>query len=281
MHSNSTMNIRNNNYPNQEYNNKLALECSYLINEIKRKNTSLLLPIYITDKKIYLKDKLLSNKKSHTYLKRKNSIKKLMTRNIHNNILSKNISGENIRIRKHPIIQKDNIYNKVPLTSLYNLPKIRCKDKIRRIKSVIINNNNNINDNPTTQTDNTSGVKKDNKKSNDFLGIENIMRDKFYADTENKLKNKIKTKYFRNDGTIKKEIIFMKKFGIFWKGFIQYCSPIINLKKYKIDYKNKENNINIIDGYINKDKDNQNNNSSKKNKALSLPKIDTSKFKLY
>ena len=278
MHSNSAINIRNNNYPNQEYNNKLALECSYLINEIKRKNTSLLLPIYITDKKIYLKDKLLSNKKSHTYLKRKNSIKKLMTRNIHNNILSKNISGENIRIRKHPIIQKDNIYNKVPLTSLYNLPKIRCKDKIHRIKSVVINNNNN-NDNPTTQTDNTSGGKKDNKKSNDFLGIENIMRDKFYADTENKLKNKIKTKYFRNDGTIKKEIIFMKKFGIFWKGFIQHCSPIINLKKYKIDYKNKENNINIIDGYINND--NQNNNSSKKNKALSLPKIDTSKLKLY
>ena len=277
MHCNSTRNKRSNNYPNLEYNNKLDLQSSYLINEIKRKNTSLLIPIYITNKKIYIKNKLLTNKNSHTYLKGKDNIKKLISRNIHKNILPKNLSEDNIHIRKTPLIEKDsNIYNKVPFSSLYNLASLNSKNKNNHNKSAIVSNNNYKS---ILQADNTKG--RNDKKNNAFFGLENFMKEKFYADTENKLKNKIESRSFRNDEMIKEKIIFMKKFGIFWKGLIQYCMPIIKLKKYKIDYKNKNkgNNINIINGYMYKN--NQNINSSNKNKALSLPKIDSSKFKFY
>ena len=68
----------------------------------------------------------------------------------------------------------------------------------------------------------------------------------------------------------------MKKFGIFWKGFIQYCTPIIRSKIYKIDNenKNKENNINSKDENTNNNINNRNNiKYIKKIKSLSLPKI--------
>ena len=293
---NNTLIDAKSNSNNTEINNKLALECSYLINEIKRKNSSLLLPIFITNKKIYLKDKLLSTKKCNFNYKNKNSIKQLICRNIQKKNYLKNLSVDNI-LPKKININKSN--DKISLTSLYKLPKLKYNKKINKSKSAVIlhsnNNNNSINFN---NFENQKLQQKEEKvgklkKKNNFLGIENFMKEKFYSDTENKLRNNIQTKYFRNDWMIKDKIIFLKKFGIFWRGFIQYCTPIIKLKKYQLDFLNKKQNYND-DTDLNYDNNNNriihNNrylyNSDENSKAVetvkshSLPKIDPSRRKV-
>ena len=290
MQNNSLLTTKTNN--NTEFNNKLALECSYLINEIKRKNSSLLLPIFITNKKIYLKDKLLSTKKCHFNYKNKNSIKRLISRNIQKKNYHKNLSVDNIFQKK---ININKINNNISIESLYKLPKLKFKNKINKRKSIIIHSNNNINCNNNYNNilnqkpkQNEEKAEKIKKKSN-FLGIENFMKEKFYSDTENKLRNNIQTKYFRNDWMIKDKIIFLKKFGIFWRGFIQYCTPIIKLKKYQLDFSNKKQNFNDdIDFYYDNYTKNNNrivhnnrylNNNDENSKAVetvksfSLPKI--------
>ena len=256
---------------NYELNNKLALQCSYLINEVKRKNNKLLLPIFIRNKKIYLKNKLLSTKNNRFNNKDINNLHKLITRNIHKNICSKNLSEGDIYIKNNKI---NKVNNSICINSLYNLPKIKSKNKMHKSKSVIILRNTLDSKLKSEET-----KEKLNKKKDNFLGIENFLKEKFYSDTESKFRNKIKTKYFRNDGAIKEKIIFLKKFGIFWRGFIQYCAPIINLKKFKMDFNKKYENSkdnNIINGALNND---YNNKSKKifKYRALSLPKIDSSK----
>ena len=238
MLNNPSMNITNNNTSNSEYNNKLALECSYLINEIKRKNSKLFLPLYINNKKIYLHNKLLFDKVNNLYSKSKNSKKKFISRNvIKNNNLTKNKSEGNLPLKKYPN-SKDNLRNNISLASLYNLPTLKPKNKLILNKSLIMHKNKfNI-----LEKKEEPKVTSTPKKKNKFLGLENYMRDKFYSDTEKKLENKIKTIYFRKDAKIKDKIIFIKKFGIFWKEFILYCTPIINLKKYQIDYQHKKQN---------------------------------------
>ena len=289
MLNNSVIDLKNNN--NINLNNKLALECSYLINEIKRKNSTLLLPLYITNNKVYLNNKLLSDKKCHYNYKA--NIKKIISKNIQNKRYHKNLSEDNI-FQKKTELHKNN--NSISLNSLYNLPKLKTKKKIYLNKNIKVLHS--INYNSKSQNDDkvekgTSVGGGPTNKSSNFLGIENFMKEKFYSDTENKLKNKIKTIYFRNDELIKQKIIFMKKFGIFWRGFIQYCTPIIKLKQYQIDYKNKLDKKNTEYDY-NNEKGNINNNSNKKvynndennkinerNKQYSLPKIDLSKYKIH
>ena len=72
-------------------------------------------------------------------------------------------------------------------------------------KSIIIKKNEIIN------LKGKNSDEKNVKKRKDFLGVKNYMKEKFYSDTENKLKNKIKTKYFRNDKMIKKKNNFYEK----------------------------------------------------------------------
>ena len=291
MQNNSLITTKSNN--NTELNNKLALECSYLINEIKRKNSSLLLPIFINNKKIYLKDKLISNKKCHFNYRNKNTIKQLICRNIKKKNYHKNLSVDSI-LPKKININKSN--NNISLASLYKLPKLKYNKKINKSKSVIIHsNNNNFNNflNQKPQQNEEKVIK--TKKKNDFLGIENFMKEKFYSDTENKLRNNIQTKYFRNDWMIKDKIIFLKKFGIFWRGFIQYWTPIIKLKKYQLDFLNKkqkfndDTNLNYDNNFFNNNNNRiihnnrylHNNDENSKVvetlKSLSLPKIEQSK----
>ena len=263
MENNSLSQIKSNN--TIEQNNKLALECSYLINEIKRKNSSLLLPIFITNKKIYLKGKLLSAKKCHFDYKNKTRIKRLISQNVKKKYYNKNLSADNI-LSKQININKRN--NNISSTSLYKLPKLKFKNRINKSKSVILHNNNNNNfNNLLNEKENDEKVEKTKKKSN-FLGIENFMKEKFYSDTENKLRNNIHTKYFRNDWMIKDKIIFLKKFGIFWRGFIQYCTPIIKLKKYQLDFLNKKQKFNDNDTDFNYDNNYKNNKTKTNNKII-------------
>ena len=286
MLNNPSMNFTN--ITNSEYNNKLALECSYLINEIKRKNSKLLLPLYINNKKIYLQNKLLSYKVNDLYSKKKNNNKKCISRNVLKNNLFKNKSEGNLALKKYPC-SKNNLKNNISLASLYYLPTLKPKNKINLNKSLIMHKNNIhiLEKKEEPKITNTP------EKKNKFLGLENFMRDKFYSDTEKKLKNTIKTIYFRKDAKIKDKIIFMKKFGVFWKEFILYCTPIINLKKYQIDYKNRKKNNNasiskkIYNGINANISDNIIDTSSYKrynksaNKSYCLPKVASSKKKIY
>ena len=100
MLNNPSMSIINNNNTNSDYNNKLALECSSLINEIKRKTSKLLLPLHINNKKIYLHNKLLSNKVNNLYSISKNNNKKFISRNVLKNNLFKNKSEGNLPFKK-------------------------------------------------------------------------------------------------------------------------------------------------------------------------------------
>ena len=254
----SSDNIKSYINSNLDINNKLAIQCSYLINEIKRKNSALLLPIYINNKKIYFKNKLLY-KNNYCNFDSKSNIKKNILRNPYKNHLSRNLSTDNILSKEY---YKIKAINNISLGSLYNLPKLKSNNRILQTKGYLIHNNNS-NKKPQQEELRRSI----STKNSNFLGIENFMKEKFYSDTENKLKQKIKTKYFRNDVMIKDKIIFMKKFGIFWRGFIQYCTPIINAKKYQINYnkKNKNYNNNIK----------RENSVPNSNKALFLPKVNS------
>lgn len=286
MLDNPSINFTNDN-TNSEYNNKLALQCSYLINEIKRKNSKLLLPLYINNKKIYLQNKLISNKVNNLYSKSKDNKKKIISRNVLKSSLFKNKSEGNIPMKNYPYSK---VYpsNNVSLASLYNLPTLKPKNKLNLNKSLILHKSNIHIQEKKEEPKNTSTPEKKNK----FLGLENFMRDKFYADTEKKLKNKIKTIYFRKDARIKDKIIFMKKFGVFWKEFILYCTPIINLKKYQIDYEHrKQSNIESINEKIYKSRNanisdnimdtssNQRYNKSA-NKSYCLPEVISTKTKI-
>ena len=287
MLNNPSMSIINNNTTNSDYNNKLALECSYLINEIKRKNSKLLFPLHINNKKIYLHNKLLSNKVNNLYSISKNNNKKFISRNVLKNNLFKNKSEGNLPFKKCQF-SKSNLKNNISLASLYNLPTLKPKNKLNLNRSLIMHKNNIHIHEKKEEPKITSTPEKKNK----FLGLENFMRDKFYSDTEKKLKNKIKTIYFRKDAKIKDKIIFIKKFGIFWKEFILYCTPIINLKKYQIDYKHrKQNNIesinekiyngrnsNISDNIIDTNSYQRYNKSA--NKSYCLPRVASSKTKI-
>ena len=46
------------------------------------------------------------------------------------------------------------------------------------------------------------------------------MKDNYYSDIENDLNNKIQTKYFRNDSTIKRKIIAIKNLKVFGKKWL-------------------------------------------------------------
>ena len=130
MLNNPSMNITNNCTTNSDYNNKLALECSYLINEIKRKNSKLLLPLYINNKKIYLQNKLISNKVNNLYSKSKDNKKKFISRNVLKNNLFKNKSEGNLPLKQYPC-SKSNLENNISLASLYNLPTLKQKNKLK------------------------------------------------------------------------------------------------------------------------------------------------------
>ena len=236
MLNNNMINKPNNNIElniNSELNNKLSLECSYLINEIKRKNKTLLAPLTTNKKRLFIKKSIISEK--------------------HKNLISKNSSYKQNEISNLKRFQQyssqiglpkmlDTSSKSISLTSLFNLPKVKKRNRININQKVIKNNNLSIN----------LHKKKDfeqryNKKSN-FFGINNFMKENFYSDVESKCKSQIKTKYFRNDSAIKDEIIAVKKFGVFWNRFIDYCQPIIKFKKYQLlrKYSHPNSNSNKI-----------------------------------
>jgi len=215
---------------NSELNNKLSLECSYLINEIKRKNKTLLAPLNTNKKRLFIKKSIISEK--------------------HKNLISKNSSNNPNEISNFNRFEQfsskinlpkmlDNSSKSISLTSLFNLPKVKTRNRINIRQKVVKNNNFSIN------LHKKQAFEQRYDKKDNFFGIHNFMKEKFYSDVESKCKSEIKTKYFRNDSAIKDEIIAVKKFGVFWSRFIDYCQPIIKYKEYQLSkkYSNKNSDI--------------------------------------
>ena len=100
-----------------------------------------------------------------------------------------------------------------------------------------------------TERINDSGYKRKENKAG-FSALENCLKDKFYVDTEARLKKKINDQDFTIDHSLKDKIIEMNKIGDFWGGILNYCNPIFTIKRYKYitdelrKYKDKNNNNN-------------------------------------
>ena len=210
-----------------ELNNKLSLECSYLINEIKRKNKTILIPLQPEQKRLNLK-KLIISKKNENLISKYSTINQNQLSNL------KRFEQLSDKIAKPKIL--DNSSKSLSSSSLFNLPKVKTRNKININQKVVKNNNFSLDLHKKIFDDKKYRI---NRK---FFGIQYYMKDKYYSDIENDLKSKIQTKYFRNDSTVKKEIIAIKKFESFWKKMINYCEPIIIYKKYQLLKKNSEKN---------------------------------------
>lgn len=207
---------------NTELNNKISLECSYLINEIKRKKKPFLFPIKNDLTKLNIHKPILSRNNKNTLITKSSTYSKSEISNL-SNLNRFEEYTKNISLPK----QLDN--NKsISLTSLFNLPKIKLRNRVNISQRVIKNNYFSINLHKKKDM-----FEKSNQKNN-ILGLNNFMKEKFYSDVEKVCKNQIKTKYFRNDPVIKNEIIAIKKFGVFWNRFIEYCQPIVKFKKYQL-----------------------------------------------
>ena len=168
-------------------------------------------------KRLFIKKSILSNKPKNLILK--NSSNYL-------NEFSNLNKFEQISSKMPKMLNKSS--KNISVSSLFNLPKVKNRNKINLRERVIKSNNFSIN------LHKKKSIEERCDKKKDFFGIHNFMKENFYSDIENKCKNQIKTKYFRNDSSIKNEIIAVKKFGVFWNRFIEYCEPIINYKKYQL-----------------------------------------------
>ena len=160
--------------------------------------------------------------------------------------------------------------NYLLLTSLYNLPKIKkvaklCKklsfsshlgassntDQPKGLDVTTINNKNIINESSALSSDKPRLIsfnllynKNDSKTSNNNIIIKKkkrlmsplsyFLKNKYYSDIETILKDKITTKSFPSDHSLKDKVIYMKKVGAFWDNVCKYCIPKINNKKYKM-----------------------------------------------
>jgi len=223
---------------NSESKNKASLECSYLLNEINRKNRLLLSSIKSTKNKLLLKKSFISNRNKH--LKKLFRISKELTKN-----------KEEEPTHKIDMASKTSNLNKsISLSSLIKLPKIQLRNGMN-IRQKLIKKKN-LRKNLLGQT---NLEKTCNSKKNKAFSLKKFMKENFYSDVQNKLNDKIKTIYFRNDSTIKHEIMTMKKIGTFWSKCFQYCSPIIRLQKIKLMKRNFpinfDENINRANSMIN------------------------------
>ena len=231
--NNNIENKRNNNELKlvSELNNKLSLECSYLINEIKRKDKTLLASLETKKKRLNLKKLIISDKY-------KNFISKYSSNNQSKISNLRRFEQLSDKLSKPKML--DNSDKSISLSSLFNLPKVKTRNKINVNQKVTKNNNFSVD-----LLKKNLNEKLYNIKRNNFFGIHHYMKDNYYSDIENDLNNKIQTKYFRNDSTIKREIIAIKKFESFWKKMVNYCEPIIIYKRYQLLQKNFGKNYGI------------------------------------
>lgn len=202
-----------------EINNKSNIDYSFLINKIIRNNKSLLEPIENNKKGLFMKRLFLTDKQKQIIKKNKSCGQKDFT-----NIYKYEEFPIKIKLPK----KINDSEKSISLSSLFNLPKVKLRNKLNIRQKVVKNNNFSLNLHKKKTLDISY-----NPKIKNFFSVKNFMKEKFYSDIENKYDHLIKTKYFRNDPAIKQEIIKAKKVGIFWNRFFEYCGPIIKVKRYQ------------------------------------------------
>jgi hypothetical protein len=111
-----------------ELNNKLCLECSYLINEIKRKNKTILIPLQPEQKRLNLK-KLIISKKNENLISKYSTINQNQLSNL------KRFEQLSDKIAKPKIL--DNSSKSLSSSSLFNLPKVKTRNKININQKVV------------------------------------------------------------------------------------------------------------------------------------------------
>ena len=130
---------------------------------------------------------------------------------------TQNIFNRNQRMNK----VLDDINNKNMNINVINFNKICVKRNINPIKIV----------NKTVDSESN----KKNNNDEELIKLQNVMKDKFFKDTEIRMNKKLKNKPFNIDRSLKDKIIEMKKIGDFWGGIVNYCCPVINIKKYECE----------------------------------------------
>lgn len=207
--SNNLRSLDYSNFNNDYFHNKIFIESpqinqrkNYLLNYIDINKNKLLLP------------------------KQKRIIRIIYKNNSLNELRIKNMSKVWDSPSKLVLPKLKNLKANVSLSSLFKMPKPKTLNKNNIYQRAIKNINFSLNLHKHKSADEHL------YKKRNILGVDKFMKENYYSDIENKYKDLVKTKYFRNDSKIKNEIISIKKFGAFWNKFIEYCSPIILLKKY-------------------------------------------------
>lgn len=103
---------------------------------------------------------------------------------------------------------------------------------------------------------------KSKENNNGFSDLENLLKDKFYVDTEARMRKKINDRDFNIDHSLKDKIIEMNKIGDFWGVILNYCNPLFTIKRYK--YITDELRKKKVKKNLNNDNDNETVNEFKK-----------------
>ena len=189
----------------------------------------------------------------------------------------------------------NNEKKEVLLTSIFTLPKINSSDSFNEIsyspkKKNIINhiknsmfisyeksnktrNNNNLIINEYNSIQNEPNISSHKKKKNDqqSLSILNSLKNKFYSDIEQQIKNH--KQILAKDEELNQKLICIKKISTFWNSLCNYMNPIFNIEKFQLKKKNLEKENNILHSKDKSNSQNIDNFSPKKN--FKLPKIYT------
>lgn len=177
---------------------------------------------------------------NNTILNYGNITKKLTPINkiFYNSLINRSIRES----KKNESILQDNKNETLLVSSLYNLPYLSPKKKninlkIKKRFNNSVNNSNLISLNNSFSSNTNLSKSKINKSVDrtKYFNLGSYMKEKFYSDIDIRYNYKLKDIKFCHDSSIKDKIIKMKKVGIFWNRILDYCSPIINSKKYKYE----------------------------------------------
>ena len=189
-----------------------------------------------------------------------NKIETPKTNKLSNNNISKIIDDKSNNIsfsyshilpysfRKSNKINNNNEKKEVLLTSIFTLPKINSSDSLNenmyspKKKNLInykknsmfisyenskkVNNSNNsiLNDYTSIQTEPKISFHKIKNNDQQSLSIINSLKNKFYSDIDQQIKNH--KQILAKDKELNQKLIYIKKISTFWNSLCNYMNPI-------------------------------------------------------
>ena len=104
-------------------------------------------------------------------------------------------------------------------------------------KSNKTRNNNNLIINEYNSIQNEPNISSHKKKKNDqqSLSILNSLKNKFYYDIEQQIKNH--KQILAKDEELNQKLICIKKISTFWNSLCNYMNPIFNIEKFQLKKK--------------------------------------------